>query len=227
MRQFDKLLKGIIYKKNKGYKFHRYHMDESMRGQFFFSNDIMEEDVEIAKNILKITSVNNHEDLFLALTCVSLISAYEKRQASIAIHKGESVEPHKNYYAKKYVDILILFAMQNNVELSFYSQKDEKGRDITYIDFAGVQFSYHNCTPKESLAFNEKYGLGKFNQTTWNQDIKIQNGAKEIFTYALHLKNLSKLNYINETPLAYAESFKMWKKGSKTKKESSINGREV
>ena len=227
MKKFDKLLYDIVYKKNKGYKFHRYHMTERDRGKVFFSNDITEQDVEIAKNILKIANANNQEDLFLSLTCVSLISAYEKRQANIAKHQGKEVHAHENYYAKKYVDVLILFAMKNNVDLTFYCAKDEKNRDITYINFAGVQFSYHNCVPVESMRFNAKHNVGKYQPIEWDQGVKFQNGAKEIFTFALHLKKLSKLNYINETPLDYANSFDLWQKGVKHKKEScKNNGRE-
>lgn len=38
------------------------------------------------------------------------------------------------------------------------------------------------------------------------QAFAFQNGAKEVLKFALNLKNTNKLQYVNETPLEFANS---------------------
>ena len=66
-------------------------------------------------------------------------------------------------------------------------------------------------------------GLKQYGELNWNQNISFQNGAKEIFEFALHLKNTSDLMYINETPLEYAQSLL----NAEQTKETDIKGKDI
>ena len=210
MRDLGKLLYGIICKKNKGYKFHRYYVPEDNRMFFTQSMDISEKDVEVATNILKIININTEEDMFLGLNCVALLSAYEKRQKLLASNKGkklaESVCEDNLYLYKAYVNKILVEGLKKNIDFTFCVKPDDKGIDVTYITIAGIQFSFHNGNASKTAIFAQERGIRQYQDQSWNRNITFQNAAKDIFLYALHLKNTSKLKYIDEKPLDYARS---------------------
>ena len=119
MRDLSKLLQGVICKKNKGYKYHRYYVPEDNRQFFTKSIDISEKDVEIATNILRILNVNTQEDMFLGLTCVALLSAYEKRQKLIKKHNGKElaslVSEDKLYSYKAHANNIIVAGLKKRI----------------------------------------------------------------------------------------------------------------
>lgn len=207
MRKFDDLLHSVIYKKNLGYTRHTFRNKVDNRRFYTNSLNITNEDISIAKNILKIISVNNEEDLFLGLSCVTLISSVAKRiEANLAPNISNSFTKECLYGCKKYVTTLIDYALQKNLDFSFCFGKDESGNDITYVELAGVQFSFHKTNSKEIADFAKEKGYKQYKDLDWNHSFAFQNGAKEAFQYALHLKNLSPLKIINEKPLDYANS---------------------
>jgi len=210
MRDLGKLLYGIICKKNKGYKFHRYFVPEDNRMFFTKSMDISAKDVEIATNILKIININTEEDMFLGLTCVALLSAYEKRQKLIAKHHGkqlaECVCEDNLYSYKAFANQIIIEGLKKNLDFSFCVKPDDKGVDVTYVEIAGIQFSFHNGNASKTAKFAQKHNIRQYKNLEWNRNITFQNAAKDIFLYSLHLKNTSKLKYIDEKPLEYAKS---------------------
>lgn len=210
MKDFGKLLYGVICKKNKGYKYHRYYVPDDNRQFFVKSLDISKKDVEIATNILKIMDINNQEDMFLGLTCISLLSAYEKRQKVIAKHSNKLIVEcaceDNLYLYKAYVNKIIVEALKKNLDFSFCVKPDDKGLDVTYITLAGVQFSFHSGNTGKTAMFAQEHKLKQYQEQAWNKGFAFQNGAKDIFMYALHLKNTSKLRFIEEKPLNYAKS---------------------
>ena len=90
---------------------------------------------------------------------------------------------------------------------------DTKGKDVTYITLAGVQFSFHSTNASETAKRAMENGDRQYQEQEWDKNFAFQNGAKEVFEFALHLKNTSKLDYIYETPLEYATSLRNSEKG--------------
>ena len=210
MKDLSKLLHGVICKKNKGYKYHRYYVPEDNRQFFTKSLDITPQDVEIATNILRILNVNTQEDMFLGLTCVSLLSAYEKRQKLIKKHNGKELASlvceDKLYAYKTHANNIVVEGLKKGLDFSFCVKPDNKGIDVTYVELAGVQFSYHNGNTSKAAKFAQEHGIKQYKNLEWNKNISFQNAAKDVFLYALNLKNLSNLKYINEKPINFAKS---------------------
>ena len=210
MKDFSKLLEGVICKKNNGYKYHRYFVPEDNRQFFTKSMDITPSDIEIATNMLPILNINNREDMFLGLTCVAMLSAYEKRQKLIAKHNGKELKAcaHEDnlYMYKDYVNKIITEGLKKDIDFNFCIKPDDKGIEVTYITLGGVQFSFHNGNSGNVARFAQEHNFKQYKDQDWNKGITFQNAAKDVWLYALHLKNTSKLRYIDEKPLDYAKS---------------------
>lgn len=216
MKDFSKLLQGVICKKNRGYRYHRMCVDEKTwpTGNVLFQKSlpISKSDIEIATNILPILKVNTIEDMFLGLTCVTMLSSYEKRQKYIAKVNGnkakECVFDTNNYFYKGYVRKIITEGLKNNLNFTFCVKKDDKDIPVTYITLGGIQFSFHSGDTEILAEVAKNNSMPQYKEQEWNKNFSMQNGAKEVFEYALHLKNTSKLAYINETPKEYAYSLR-------------------
>ena len=74
------------------------------------------------------------------------------------------------------------------------------------MELAGIQFSFHNGNTSKAAKFAQEHGIKQYKDLKWNKNIAFQNAAKDVFLYALNLKNLSKLRYIDEKPLDFAKS---------------------
>lgn len=216
MKKLEDLLHGVVCKKNKGYRFHRGCVGKD---DIFFTKslDITKTDVEVASNILKIININTREDLFLGLTCVCLLSSYEKRQKILANHKGKelrsAVADDKLYHYKSCVNEMIIQALKNDIDFSFCIKKDAKGQEVTYVEVGGVQMSFHNGNTSATAKFAQEHGIRQYKDMEWDKSFAFQNGAKEAFLFALNLKNTSKLSYIYEKPVDYAKSLYREQKG--------------
>jgi len=213
MKDFAILVKGIVCNnKNKGYKYHRAYVSSENKNYFTKALEITAKDVEIAENILKIININTKEDFFLGLTCVALLSSYEKREKYKAKFAGDDTKLCKCqdnlYYYKGVVIKLIKDALDKDLDFSFYIENDAKGNEVTYISLAGVQFSFHNANASETAKKAKENGERQYQEQEWDKNFAFQNGAKEVFEFALHLKNTSKLDFIYETPLEYATSLR-------------------
>ena len=110
------------------------------------------------------------------------------------------------YYYKGCVNKLIVDALKQHLEFGFCVKEDEKKREVTYVSLGKVQFSYHFGNTSHTAKVAQEFGFNQYQEQDWNRNISMQNGAKEAFTYALHLKNTSNLRFIDETPLEYATS---------------------
>lgn len=218
MKDFTKLIQGVVCsRKNNGYKMHRVYINQENKHYFTKSLEISKTDVLIAENILKILSVNTKEDFFLGLTCVSLLSSYEKREKLKAKFAQDDVKESKAadnlYYYKGMVNKLIKDALEKDLDFTFSIDHDAKGLDVTYITLAGVQFSFHSANASETAKRAMENGDRQYQEQEWDKNFAFQNGAKEVFEFALHLKKTSKLDYIYETPLEYATSLRSMEKG--------------
>lgn len=181
MKDFGKLLQGVICKKNLGYRFHRAYVPE---GQFFTKSlEITPKDVEVAQNILKIINIKNREDLFLGLTCVALLSSYEKREKAKAKYNGNTSREcvaHDNLYLfKGCVNKLIIEGLKHNIDFKFCVKKDAKGADVTYISLAGVQFSFHNTNTARTVEFARDNGLKQYSDLEWDRLLLFKTELKK------------------------------------------------
>lgn len=209
MKDLTNLIKGVVCKKNLGYKYHRFSHNTNTP---FYTKalNISKNDVDVAKNILKIIQINNREDMFLGLTSIALLSSYEKRKMLSAKYLNKELAKNvcedNLYLYKACVNDIIVQGLKKDLDFSFCVKKDNKNLEVTYVELAGVQFSFHLGNTSKTALFAQNNNFRQYKDLEWNRKITFQNGAKEIFLYALHLKNTSNLRFINERPIDYARS---------------------
>lgn len=213
MLDLSKVLVKVVKKKNLGYTLHRVN-----KNKVYFTEalPISELDVIIAKNILEIISIKTKEDLLLGLSCVVVLSANEKRKRLLSkINKDEqnqAISQDKLYYYKAKVNVMLAEAIKKDLDFTFDIKKDAKDIEVTYISLSGVQFSFHNTNTSSTLKNAKENNFRQYKDQEWDKNFSFQNGAKEIFEFALHLKKNSKLRYIKETPIEFATSLRQMAK---------------
>lgn len=175
------------------------------------SLEMTADDVAIAASVVKLVDIQNKEDMFLGLSCVVLLSAYAKYKENVAKHTGnklaENIFTDNLYYYKSCANEIIIEALKKDLDFSFCVKPDGSKGNVTIIEIAGTQFAFHNGVTSETLKYVQEHGIKQYKEDlTWKDEAHFQNAAKNLFTFALHLKNTSNLRIINEKPIDYAKS---------------------
>lgn len=195
MMNLGYLLRKVIVEKSYGYKYHTFRGNKNALSN---SLKIDKMDFCIAKNMLQNLSLKTTEDYVFALSCLTMLGASSKQNPNL------SKEEEKISYSFRRLNLynILASAIESNVDFTFSCVEDNKTKaPVTLINIAGVQFSMH-IDSTSIKKYCEKNNLNLYKQEDYNPNFKMQNGAKELFLFSLHLKNLSD-TLSGERPLSY------------------------
>lgn len=195
MKNLGVLLNNVVVKKSYGYKFHTFRGNKNALSN---SLKISKTDFCIAKNMLKNLTLKTTEDYVFALSCLTMMGASSKQNAN------QSKQEEKISYAfrRKSLYNILATAITNGADFSFSCSEDIKNNaPVTLINIAGIQFSMH-IDSTSIKKYCEENNINVYKEEEYNPNFKMQNGAKELFLFSLHLKNLSN-TLSNERPLNY------------------------
>ncbi|MBE5746037.1 MAG: hypothetical protein E7359_01985 [Clostridiales bacterium] len=199
MKSLGQLMKKVVVKKSYGYRYHTFRTD-SKKPMTIKSQDIDKIDVCVATNLLNNLIIKNEEDILLALTSLSLLGAGAK-QLKV---KGELRQDNMYAFRRYHFYKIMAASIESGIDIKFAAGFDERNNQpVTYVELAGIQFSFH-INSESIIDFCKENNINIINETDWNKNFATQNGAKEMFTYALHLKNLSN-TLTGERPKEYVD----------------------
>lgn len=189
------LLNKVIVKKAYGYKYHTFRGSKNALSN---SLKIDKADFCTAKNMLQNLTLKTTEDYVFALSCLTMLGASSKQNPNLT-KKEEKISytlRRQNLYN------ILASAIESNVDFTFSCVEDNNTKaPVTLINIAGVQFSMH-IDSTSIKKYCEENNLNLYKQEDYNPNFKMQNGAKELFLFSLHLKNLSD-TLSGERPLDY------------------------
>ena len=108
---------------------------------------------------------------------------------------GSISDDSQRYSFKELVAKGIDAAIANNVNfLKFDMQFDSKGEKIVYIKLHGVQFSFHGVPFTPKMRFARTAEKQQYEAQVWDHT-PLQNGASELFNYAIEQDNLTRIYY--------------------------------
>lgn len=189
------LLRKVIVRKAYGYKYHTFRGSQNALSN---SLKISKADFCIAKNMLNNLTLKTTEDYVFALSCLTMLGASSKQNPNLT-KKEEKIS-----YTFRRLNLynILSSAIENKVDFTFSCVEDNyTKKPVTLINIAGVQFSMH-IDSTSIKKYCEENNLDLYKQEDYNPDFKMQNGAKELFLFCLHLKNLSD-TLSGERPLNY------------------------
>lgn len=194
MRKLGSLLSDVIVRKSYGYKYHTFRGNPNAISNSLI---IQKKDFCIAKNLLKNLTLQTLEDYVFAFSCLSVLGARSKQNPK------QSRKERAISYSFRRLSLynILASAISSNIDFSFSCVEDNEKIPVTLINIAGIQFSMHiDCTSFKTYC--EENNLKLYKEVEYNPNFKMQNGAKELFLFCLHLKNLSK-TLTGERPLDY------------------------
>ena len=158
--------------------------------------EIPQAEYNCAEFLARTMSLVSKEDYLLFFSSLVLMSAKNKNIKMGRKHQVGSISDESQRYSfKELVAKGIDAAIANNVNfLKFDMQFDSKGEKIVYVKLHGVQFSFHGVPFTPKMRFARTAEKQQYEAQVWDHT-PLQNGASELFNYAIEQDNLTRIYY--------------------------------
>ena len=165
------------------------------RFKMYSIKPIPEAEYKCADILSNTMMLNTKEDYLLYYSSLILKSAKNKSIKQANKQKPDKDRERQSYSFKRQVAKGIESAIENDVDfLNFDMQVDDKGQDVVYVNLHGVQFSFHDVPFTPKMRWAKTANRRQYKPQTW-EHTPLQNGATELFNYAIEQDNLSRIYY--------------------------------